>query len=53
MTLEQAAELRGVARSTVKTHLDAIYAKSGVSKQTDLMKVVAGFISPLGPPSAG
>jgi DNA-binding CsgD family transcriptional regulator len=47
-TLDEAAELIGVARSTVKTHLDAIYAKSGVRRQTDLMRKIAGLIAPIG-----
>ncbi len=47
-TLDQAAELIGVARSTVKTQLDSIYAKSGVRRQTDLMRKIAGLIAPIG-----
>lgn len=41
-----AAEL-GVADSTVKTHLGRVFEKTGVSRQADLVKLVAGFATPL------
>lgn len=47
-SLDDAADVIGVSRSTVKTHLDAIYAKSGVRKQTDLMRKVVGLMTPMG-----
>lgn len=37
-----AAEL-GVARSTVKTHLDHIFEKTGCRRQADLVRLAAGF----------
>lgn len=43
----EAAEALGVAASTVKTHLGNLYGKTGVSRQADLVKLVAGFASPL------
>jgi DNA-binding CsgD family transcriptional regulator len=43
---ETAAAL-GVAESTVKTHLHQVFAKTGVSRQADLVRVVAGFTGPL------
>jgi len=33
----------------VKTHLARIFEKTGVKRQADLVKVVAGFMSPLAP----
>jgi hypothetical protein len=33
--------------STVKTHLGHLYAKTGTSRQADLVKLVAGFANPL------
>jgi DNA-binding CsgD family transcriptional regulator len=42
------AELLGLSQATVKTHLRQIFAKTGVSRQADLVKLVAGFISPVG-----
>jgi DNA-binding CsgD family transcriptional regulator/PAS domain-containing protein len=42
-----AAEALGVAESTVKTHLSNLYGKTGTSRQADLVKLVAGYASPL------
>jgi DNA-binding CsgD family transcriptional regulator/PAS domain-containing protein len=43
----EVAEALGVAESTVKTHLGRIYAKTDSARQADLVKLVAGFSSPL------
>ncbi len=43
---EVAAAL-GIAESTVKTHLGRLFEKTGTSRQADLVKLVAGFRSPL------
>ena len=43
---EVAAAL-GVAATTVKTHLGRLFEKTGASRQADLVKLVAGFSSPL------
>ncbi len=43
----EVAEALGVAETTVKTHLGNLYGKTGVSRQADLVKLVAGFASPL------
>jgi DNA-binding CsgD family transcriptional regulator len=37
----------GVSSETVKTHLGRLYVKTGASRQADLVKLVAGFASPL------
>ncbi|MEQ1522241.1 MAG: helix-turn-helix transcriptional regulator [Aestuariivirga sp.] len=37
----------GIAETTVKTHLSHLYAKTGTHRQVDLVKLVAGFSSPL------
>jgi DNA-binding CsgD family transcriptional regulator/PAS domain-containing protein len=37
----------GVAETTVKTHLGRLFEKTGVSRQADLVKIVAGFSTPL------
>jgi DNA-binding CsgD family transcriptional regulator len=42
-----AAQALGVAESTVKTHLSNLYGKTGTSRQADLVKLVAGYASPL------
>jgi DNA-binding CsgD family transcriptional regulator len=43
---ETAATL-GIAETTVKTHLHRVFAKTGVSRQADLVKLAAGFSNPL------
>lgn len=43
---EVAASL-GVAETTVKTHLGRLFAKTDAGRQADLVKIVAGFASPL------
>ena len=43
----EVAESLGVAESTVKTHLGRLYGKTGAGRQADLVKLVAGFSSPL------
>jgi DNA-binding CsgD family transcriptional regulator len=43
----EVAETLGVAASTVKTHLGRIFDKTGVARQADLVKLVAGFSSSL------
>ncbi len=43
---ETAAAL-GVAETTVKTHLYRLFDKASVSRQADLVKLVAGFTNPL------
>jgi PAS domain-containing protein len=35
-----------VAESTVKTHLGRLFQKTGVTRQADLVKIVAGFSTP-------
>lgn len=43
----EVAEALGTAESTVKTHLGRVYEKTGARRQADLVKLVAGFSSPL------
>jgi DNA-binding CsgD family transcriptional regulator len=37
----------GVAVTTIKTHLGNLFEKTGVARQADLVKLVAGFSTPL------
>jgi DNA-binding CsgD family transcriptional regulator len=37
----------GLAETTVKTHLHRVFAKTGTCRQADLVKLAAGFSSPL------
>jgi DNA-binding CsgD family transcriptional regulator/PAS domain-containing protein len=43
----EVAEALGTAETTVKTHLGRLYEKTGARRQADLVKLVAGFSSPL------
>lgn len=45
-TLAETAEALGVAPTTAKSHLEAIFAKTGVSRQADLMRLVARVVPP-------
>jgi DNA-binding CsgD family transcriptional regulator len=44
----EVAEALGIAESTVKTHLGHLFEKTGVARQADLVKIVAGFSTPFG-----
>jgi DNA-binding CsgD family transcriptional regulator/PAS domain-containing protein len=43
----ETAEALGIAEETVKTHLKRLFAKTGTTRQADLVKLVAGFSNPL------
>ena len=43
----EVAEALGVAETTVKTHLQHVYQKTGTNRQADLVKLVAAFSNPL------
>jgi len=43
----ETATALGIAESTVKTHLHRVFAKTGVNRQADLVKLAAGFANPL------
>ena len=43
----ETADALGVAESTVKTHLQRLFEKTGTDRQADLVKLLAGFVSPL------
>jgi DNA-binding CsgD family transcriptional regulator len=40
------AELLGLSQATVKTHLHNLFRKTGVSRQSDLVKVIMGLAPP-------
>lgn len=46
-SIRETAEALGIAETTAKTHLGHLYAKTGTSRQADLVKLVAGFANPL------
>ena len=37
----------GIGEATVKTHLQRVFAKTGTSRQADLVRLMAGFVGPL------
>jgi DNA-binding CsgD family transcriptional regulator len=43
----EVSEALGVAESTIKTHVKRLYAKTGVNRRSELIKLVARFSSPL------
>jgi DNA-binding CsgD family transcriptional regulator/PAS domain-containing protein len=43
----EVAEALGIGESTVKTHLGRVYEKTGARRQVDLVKLFAGYTSPL------
>jgi DNA-binding CsgD family transcriptional regulator len=45
--IPEVAPVLGVSETTVKTHLQRVFAKTGTSRQADLVKLVAGYMSPL------
>lgn len=40
------ASMLGASRSTVKTHLEHLFEKTGTSRQAELVKLIAGFATP-------
>jgi DNA-binding CsgD family transcriptional regulator len=45
--IPEVAVTLGIANTTVKTHLRHLFDKTGAGRQADLVKLVAGFSSPL------
>lgn len=45
--IPEIATALGVADSTIKTHVGRLFEKTGAGRQADLVKVVAGFSTPL------
>jgi DNA-binding CsgD family transcriptional regulator/PAS domain-containing protein len=45
--IREVAEELGVASNTIKTHVSRLFEKTGASRQVDLVKLVAGFSTPL------
>jgi DNA-binding CsgD family transcriptional regulator len=43
----EASGTLGVAETTIKTHLHRVFAKTGASRQADLVKLAAGYTNPL------
>jgi DNA-binding CsgD family transcriptional regulator len=43
----EVAPMLGIAEATVRTHLQRVFDKTGTKRQADLVKLAAGFMSPL------
>jgi DNA-binding CsgD family transcriptional regulator len=49
--ITEMAPVLGISENTVKTHLQRVFEKTNTNRQADLVKLAAGFASPLrGPP---
>lgn len=46
-SVPEVAPVLGISEPTVKTHLQHIFNKTGTKRQSDLAKLVAGYMSPL------
>ena len=45
----ESTEALGISENTLKTHLNRIYAKTGMSRQADLVKLISEINTPLSP----
>jgi DNA-binding CsgD family transcriptional regulator len=48
--ITEMAPVLGISENTVKTHLQRVFEKTNTNRQADLVKLAAGFASPLGTP---
>lgn len=48
LTLDEAADTLHVSRNTVRTHLRALFAKTGVGRQSMLIRLILQSVAPLG-----
>lgn len=47
LTLDEAAQEMNVSRNTVRTHLRSVFGKTGVSRQTMLVRLILRSVAPL------
>jgi DNA-binding CsgD family transcriptional regulator len=48
LTLDEAAAEQSIARNTARAHLRSIFAKTGVSRQTQLVRLIVTSLAQLG-----
>lgn len=48
LTLDEASAELGVSRNTAKSHLSAVFAKTGVTRQTKLVQLILKSVAPFG-----
>jgi DNA-binding CsgD family transcriptional regulator len=53
LTLDEAAAEQSIARNTARAHLRSIFAKTGVSRQTMLVRLIVTSLAQLGSEGAG
>jgi DNA-binding CsgD family transcriptional regulator len=46
--VREVASVLGISEATVKTHLKHVFDKTATKRQTELVKLIAGYVSPLG-----
>jgi DNA-binding CsgD family transcriptional regulator/PAS domain-containing protein len=49
-SISEAARSLAISRTTAKTHLAHIFEKTGVRRQSDLIRLAASLVPPVGPP---
>lgn len=49
LTLDEASAELGISRNTAKSHLSAIFAKAGVTRQTKLVQLILKSVAPMSP----
>jgi DNA-binding CsgD family transcriptional regulator len=47
MTLDEAADQLDIRKNTARAHLRSIFAKTGVTRQTSLVRLLLGSVTPL------
>lgn len=47
LTLDEASTQMGVSRNTTRTHLRAVFSKTGVTRQTGLVRLILKSVAPL------
>ena len=52
MSLEEASEVLSIRRNTARAHLRSIFSKTGVRRQTELVRILLNSVVALGPPGA-
>ncbi|WP_342363267.1 helix-turn-helix transcriptional regulator [Terrarubrum flagellatum] len=50
LSLEETAEALSISRNTVRAHLRSIFSKSGITRQTELVRLMLNSAAVLGPP---
>lgn len=53
LSLEEAAQSLGIRRNTARAHLRAIFSKTGVRRQTDLVRIILNSVVSLGGGNSG